>query len=173
MPKSEVFFVTPELQQVLDNLPAKRPRSILDPFRPFILRWRREGRTYREIQQILAVECRVQVTYQMLFKFVKQRSRPRKPQPDLEIEPATTQPGNSSSAAVLPEARKPRMTAEERAALRASFDQPLFPTEEQKPLFVRRPGPTRNLNFEQLGDKTNGSSSDTNSSDREEAGTNK
>jgi hypothetical protein len=62
------------------------------------------------------------------------------------------EPVNSSGAAVQSE-RKHQMTPEERAALRASFDQPLFPTEEQKPLFVRRPGPIRNLNNEKRGEE--------------------
>ena len=127
MPKSEVFFVTPELRQVLENQPDDGPRSRLDPFRPFIVRWRRQGKTYRKIQEILATECKVRVHHETLRRFLKRRSRPRKPQPDLEFEPVT-QPVNNSSAAVLPVERKPRMTAEERAALRASFDQPLFPT---------------------------------------------
>ena len=154
MPKPEIFFVTPELQQALDSLPPGTPRSKLDPLRPFILRWRRERRGYREIQQILRNECRVKASLSTLFHFVKSRSKPRKPiQPDFEIEPATVQPVASSIAAVSPVERKPRMTAEERAALRASFDQPLFPTEEQKPLFVRRPGPIRNLNNEKPGEE--------------------
>jgi hypothetical protein len=136
MPKSEVFFITPELQQVLDHLPAKRPRSILDPFRPFILRWRRDGRTYRDIQQILAVECKVQVTYQMLFKFVKLRSRPRKPQPDIEFEPATQPvvqmpltravPKNSDqSSDPYAEARERMRKHKEAKAVQKS--EPLFP----------------------------------------------
>jgi len=129
MSKPELFFVTPELQQVLDSLPPGTPRSKLDPLRPFILRWRRERRGYREIQQILRNECRVKASLSTLFHFVKSRSKPRKPiQPDVEMEPATVEPVDSSSATVLPVERKPRMTAEERAALRASFDQPLFPT---------------------------------------------
>jgi hypothetical protein len=144
MPKSEVFFVTPELQHVLDNQPAKPPRSILDPFRAFILRWRREGRTYRDIQQILAVECKVRVHHETLRRFIKRRSRPRKAQPDLEFSPVN--PVETTDTVT------PRLTAEERAAaraaLRASYNQPLFPNEEKKPLFVRRPGPIRNLNNE-------------------------
>jgi hypothetical protein len=140
MPKSEVFLVTPELQQVLDNQPAKTPRSILDPFRAFILRWRREGRTYRDIQQILAAECKVRVHHETLRRFIRRRSRPRKPQPDLEFEPATVQPVESSSAAVSAAARKPRMSIEERRAqadaIRAQFAKPEFqPKEKPKPLF--------------------------------------
>jgi hypothetical protein len=151
MLKGGVFFVTPELQQLLDNLPADEPRSRLEPFKPFILRWRRQGKTYRRIAEILTNECKVSVSHIGVRKFVKRAARPRKTQPDLEIEPVAVQPGES--AAVLPVERKPRMTAEERAALRASYNQPLFPMEEKKPLFVRRPGPIRNLNNEREGDK--------------------
>jgi hypothetical protein len=177
MPKSQIFFITPELQQVLDSVPERNdPRSRLDPFKPYILRWRRQGKTYRRIAEILTKECKVAVSHKGVLKFVKRAARPRKPQLDLEIEP-DVQPANSSSAAVPTATRKPRMTPEEqqaaRAALRASFDQPLFPTEEQKPLFVRRPGPIRNLNNETLGEKANGSSIDASSGDTEKAGNNR
>jgi hypothetical protein len=167
MPKAEIFFITPELQQVLDAVPEQNdPRSRLEPFRPYILRWRRQGKSYRKILRILRHKCHLKVAYGTLHEFVKLRSRPRKPQPNIDLEPASTQPVTTSSAAVLPEARKPRITVEEReaarAALRASFETPLFP-EERKPLFERRPGPIRNLNNEALGEKGNGCSTDTNS----------
>jgi hypothetical protein len=138
MPKSKVFFVTPELQQVLDNQPAKPPRSVLDPFRVFILRWRREGRTYRDIQQILAVECKVRVHHETLRRFIRRRARPRKPQPNLDLEPVAVQPVEKSSAAVSTVERKPRISIEERRAqaeaIRTNF-KPLFAKEETKPLF--------------------------------------
>ena len=149
MSKSGIFVITPELQQILDSVPEQNnPRSKLEPFKPYILRWRRQGKTYRRIAEILTNECKVSVSHKGVHKFVKRAARPRKPQPDLEIEPATVQPAESSSAAVSAVERKTRMTPEERAALRASYDQPLFPTEEKKPLFVRQPGPIRNLNNE-------------------------
>jgi hypothetical protein len=92
MPKPEIFVITPELQRVLDSVPeANDPRSKLEPFKRNILRWRRQGKTYRKIQQILRDECHFEVAYGPLYRFVKRRSRPRKPQPDLEIEPATVQ----------------------------------------------------------------------------------
>jgi hypothetical protein len=144
--------MTPEQLKALEDLPLEDARSPLEPFKPLILRWRRQGRSYRKILRILKDECHIEVAYGPLYRFVKRRSRPRKPQPDLEFEPVT-QPVNSSSAAGSTVERKPRMTAEERAALRSSFDQPLFPTEEQKPRFVRRPGPIRNLNNETQGEK--------------------
>jgi hypothetical protein len=158
MPKPTLFVVTDELRQVLDNLPALEPKSRLDPLRPFIMRWRREGRSYRMIQEILQNECKVRIHNETLRRFVKRRLKPRKPKPEIDLEPEATQPVNSSSAAVSPVERKPRMSIEEReaarAALRASFETPLFPTEERKPLFERRPGPIRNLNNEVTkGDK--------------------
>ena len=178
MPKPTLFVVTDELQQVLDNLPADERRgSSLEPLRAIILRWRREGRTYRRICQILRDECHVKVAYGTLHEFVQRRSKPRKPKTEIDLEPEVTQPVITSSAALSAVERKPRMSIEEReaarAALRASFETPLFPTEERKPLFERRPGPIRNLNNEALGEKGNGSSTDTNSGDDEKAGTKK
>lgn len=90
--KQPVFAVTPELQQKLDSLPANEPRSRLEVFRPFILRWRREGRSYRRIQQILATECHTKVSFETLRRFVNRRTRPRKvAEPDLTVE-AVPQP---------------------------------------------------------------------------------
>jgi hypothetical protein len=177
MSKSGIFVITPELQQVLDSVPEQNdPRSKLEPFKPYILRWRRQGKTYRRILQILRDECHVKVAFGTLHEFVKLRSRPRKPQPDIALEPAVVQSAQSSAAAVSPVERKPRLTSEEqqaaRAALRASFDKPLF-AEEKQPLFVRRPGPIRNLNNESLGEKQNASSIDANSGDGEKARANK
>ena len=105
MPKAGIFCITPELQRVLDSVPEQNdPRSKLDPFKPYILKWRRQGKTYRKIQQILRVECRMPVAYETLRQFVKSRSKPRKLQPDIDLEPATVQPA------------KGRLSAEERQA---------------------------------------------------------
>jgi len=92
MPKSGVFFVTAELQQVLDNLPADEPRSRLEPFQLFILRWRRERRSYERIRQILRDECQVKVSVSTLFKFVQRRSRPRKAEAEVQPEPVQKVP---------------------------------------------------------------------------------
>ena len=112
MPKQTLFFVTPELQRVLDNLPADEPRSRLEPFRAFILRWRREGRTYRKIQEILAVECKVRVHHETLRRFIKRRSKPRKPQP----EPEAGQLPLISTESPQPTSVGKKLTPEERAA---------------------------------------------------------
>ena len=92
MPNSGVFFVTDELQKVLDNLPADEPRSRLEPFRVFILRWRREGRSYERIRRILRDECKLRVSAEAVRKFVQRRSRPRKVQAGPELEQPTVTP---------------------------------------------------------------------------------
>jgi len=107
MPKAEISFITPELQKVLDSVPEQNnPRSRLDPFKPYILRWRRQGKTYRRIAEILTNECKVSVSHKGVYKFVKLAARPRKPQPEIDLELATVQPV----------AAKGRLSAEERQA---------------------------------------------------------
>lgn len=136
MPKPTLFVVTDELQQVLDNFPADERRgSSLEPLKAFILRWRREGRTYRRICQILRDECHVKVAYGTLHEFVQRRSKSRKPKPEIDIEPEATQPVNSSSAAV---SSGKRLTPEERAAQVAyirSLNKPAVAEEKPKLLF--------------------------------------
>lgn len=116
MPKSGFVVVTDELRNVLDNLPADEPRSRLDPFRTFILRWRREGRSYRSIQRILAVECQVKVTYETLRRFVQRRTKPRK-KAEVEIEQPVTAQLSLSQTVVRPPgdaSRDPYAEARER-----------------------------------------------------------
>ena len=67
-------------------MPANEPVSRLEPLKPFILRWRGEGKSYERIRAILRDECSVKVAHSTLFKFVKSRSKPRKLQPEPETE---------------------------------------------------------------------------------------
>ena len=141
MSKSGVFFVTDELQRVLDNLPADEPRSRLEPFRAFILKWRREGRSYRRIRLILAEQCGVKVATDTLHKFVQRRSRPRRAQPESVSEPtvaiAPYQPVTQRS----PGRRSPEEITAMRQAASAANHKPVFqPEEKTKPLFVYDPG---------------------------------
>jgi hypothetical protein len=140
MSKPEIFFITPYLQKVLDSVPEQNgPRSKLDLFRPYILRWRRQGKTYRHIAEILTKECKVSVSHKGVYKFVKRAARPRKLQPDLEIEPATSQQVSSlpltrvaatsknsdESSDQYAEARERMRKHKETAAVQKS--EPLFP----------------------------------------------
>ena len=139
MPKSELFFVTPELQQVLDNLPVDGPRSKLEPFRAFILRWHGQGRSYRKIQQILAAECEVLVHHETLRKFVKRRSRPRKLRPEIQLGPEQSVV-RRNRIPETPNLRSPEEIAAMREAASAANHKPVFqPEEETKPLFVYDP----------------------------------
>ena len=163
-----------ELEQLYDDLPADEPRSRVEAYRDSILRWRRQGRTYRRIREWLAVRG-VQIGISALHEFVQRRSRPRKEQLETLTQAAAIPSSlQSRSRASDPVRAMPGRTPEEakaaRAALRAAFDKPLFP-DERKPLFERRPGRTRNLNNERLGARVNGSSIDTDSGDAEKTGT--
>jgi hypothetical protein len=82
------------LIQRLENLPLNEARSRLEPYREVILRWRRQGRSYRIIQRILADECKLAVSHKAILKFVRLRTRPRKQaEPDLVTEtPADAKP---------------------------------------------------------------------------------
>ena len=91
-----------ELLKRLENLPPAEPRSKLEPLRDYILRWRRQGRSYRRIQQILREHCQLDVAYETLRRFVQTRESPRSPEP----EPVAATP--PVSAAPLSDEAKPR-----------------------------------------------------------------
>ena len=64
-----------KLKAILKNLPVKKPRSRLEPYRELIREMRGRGRSYREIIQVLADECELQVSVSTLHDFVRLRSR--------------------------------------------------------------------------------------------------
>lgn len=63
------------LQEILNNLDDKEPRSRLAPYRALILELRRRNRTYREILQILADHCQIQVSISTLHDFMRVQRR--------------------------------------------------------------------------------------------------
>lgn len=101
--------MTDEQRLALENLPPEEPGSRLDPFRPFILRWRREGRSYDRICEILADKCGVKVARSTLREFIKRRARPRQ-----QIAAEESTPPLPPSAALLVESnsRSDRYAAE-------------------------------------------------------------
>ena len=64
-----------KLQTILKNLPAKKSRSRLEPYRELIREMRRRSRSYREIVQVLRKECDLQVSVSTLDDFVRLRSK--------------------------------------------------------------------------------------------------
>lgn len=105
-----------ELQRRLSEIPEDPPRSRLEPYRDIILRWRRQGRSYRRIRQLLNDECQVKVADMTLHEFVKRRSRPRKAQTEPELEQPTIPSAvrDRSQRATLPTGNDPYTEARER-----------------------------------------------------------
>jgi len=62
------------LQDILNALPEKPPRSRLEPYRALIAELRRRKRTYREIVGILAEKCDLRVSVSTLHDFLRLRS---------------------------------------------------------------------------------------------------
>ena len=118
-----------ELQQIFDSAPEDEAKSRLEPYRELVLRWRRQGRSYRRICQLLRDKCGVDITYLPLYEFVQRRSRPRKLKPETEVE----QPPISASEPERVVRQGKKLTAEERAA-QVEFIRSLNqPTLEEQP----------------------------------------
>jgi hypothetical protein len=66
-----------KLKTILKNLPTKKLRSRLEPYRELIREMRRRGRSYREIIHVLHKQCGVKVSISTLHDFVRLRSRSR------------------------------------------------------------------------------------------------
>jgi hypothetical protein len=67
-----------KVNEILDRLPPKPPRSRLDPHAALIEELRRRGRTYREIARVLAEDCHVQSSPSNIYYFVRLRAREAK-----------------------------------------------------------------------------------------------
>ena len=70
-----------KLKTILKNLPAKKPRSRLEPYRELIRKMRRRHRSYREIIQVLLDECDLQISVSTLHDFVRVRSNSQRTTP--------------------------------------------------------------------------------------------
>ena len=114
----------------MENLPPAEPRSKLEPLRDYILRWRRQGRSYRRIQRILHEHCKMDVAYETLRRFVQRRENPRaaEPEPVAATSPVSAAPSavakprwhfdadKARTTAPAIEEERPRLSPEERAA---------------------------------------------------------
>ena len=112
MRKLGVSPMNDDLLRIADSVPEDGPRSRLEPYREVILRWRRQGRSYRRICQLLGDKLELKVGRTALHEFVRRRSRLRKAAPETEIDKATI-----LSAAAVQAAQPPtRLSSEKRAA---------------------------------------------------------
>ncbi len=89
------------LKKLLDELPDKPPRSRLEPYREFVEELRSRGRTYRDIAEILAEKCAVQVTGGGVHDFVRSRSHREKNQ---TVKTAERLPAKRPARDTLPKA---------------------------------------------------------------------
>ncbi len=124
-----------ELLKHLENLPPAEPRSKLEPLRDYILRWRRQGRSYRRIQQILREHCQMDVAYETLRRFVQRRENPRTAEPAVETEPVRSTV--SLTAPVSTASNDPHSEARER--MRKFKAEPVPVPEPVKRLFEYDP----------------------------------
>lgn len=111
-----------KFREILDSLPARPPRSRLEPYRELIEELRRRGRTFVDIAGILAEKCEVQVTASGVHDFVRTRSRmKRRPTKRITPDPPKYAPA-STGAGLVDSGQKPPADDEVRrriAALKA------------------------------------------------------
>ena len=136
-----------KFKEILDGLPDKPPRSRLEPYRELIRELRRRGRTYRDIAQILAEKCQVQVTASGVHDFVRKRSRVKrkstkrlanaalKTAPAALIAPPTEKPSGDDKVQRKIAALKARKPVTKAALAEFQFDatQPLRLKKQGKP----------------------------------------
>ena len=129
MPMSGVLPMNGDHQRVADSVLEDEPRSRLEPYREVILRWRRQGRSYRRICKLLGDKFDLKVGRTALHEFVWRRSRPRKVAPEPEIEQPTMLAPEPAQAAMP----VTNLTAEERAAQIEFIRSLNQPTLEEQP----------------------------------------
>jgi hypothetical protein len=64
-----------KFEAILNSLPAKEPRSRLEPYGELITEMRKRGRTYREIANVLKKTCGLKVGASTVNDFVLARSK--------------------------------------------------------------------------------------------------
>ena len=64
-----------KFEVILNSLPSKEPRSRLEPYTELITEMRKRGHSYRDITQVLAETCGLQVGTSTVNDFVLSRKR--------------------------------------------------------------------------------------------------
>jgi hypothetical protein len=67
--------VDAKFEAILNSLPAKEPRSRLEPYSDLITEMRKRGHSYREITQVLKKACGLKVGTSTVNDFVLARSK--------------------------------------------------------------------------------------------------
>jgi hypothetical protein len=128
------------LQKIFDSVPLDEPRSRLEPYRELILHWRRQGRTYHRIRQLLVEHCDIKVAYVTLYRFIQRRSRPRRMDGLPETQSPIDEVTRLHEESPLKRARRsPEEIAAMREAAHALNHKPECIPEEPKERFVYDP----------------------------------
>jgi hypothetical protein len=80
--------VDAKFEAILNSLPAKEPRSRLEPYGELIIEMRKRGRSYREITQVLKKACGLKVGATTVNDFVLAQSK-SKAKPSLSTSRTT------------------------------------------------------------------------------------
>jgi hypothetical protein len=146
----------PKLQEILNDLPDAVPRSKLEPYREFILRLRRQGRSFETIREILSTRCSLKVSHGNLVEFVQRRARPRTAIAAANAEQPPLDPVYRQPVELEGQAKPtPRWTQEEIEAMRAKARASAHrPTTEPKPPPLFHYDPTRPLTNRPPDNKT-------------------
>src|SRR5438105_173459 len=91
-----------KLNEILDGLPERPPRSCLESFRDFINELRRRKRTYREIAQILEERCQLRVSKSTVHRFLRGRSRQKRRLPQPPVVTAMKTPSAEIKPRLIP-----------------------------------------------------------------------
>jgi len=142
--------MTPEQQHLYESIEAGPSRARLEPHREVILRWRREGRSYRCIQHTLAANG-ITIRLSALYRFIKRRSRPR----TATSVPSEFPPPNQAElrAEVTREVNQMHLRSRadmvgQRESIRAMYKKVTFVDETPKKEFVFDPNqPLINKNY--------------------------
>ena len=79
-----------KVNEIIERLPAKPPRSRLDPHAALIEEMRRRGRTFMEIARVLAEECQVSSSPSNIHHFLKLRTRTAKAERRPSVRPGVS-----------------------------------------------------------------------------------
>jgi hypothetical protein len=97
----------PKIRSILDSILESPTRSKLEPYRDLIKGLRQKRKTYREIAQILRLNCSLQVNQATICKFVRVRSNPNRRTPlQLPDTETATIPALNPSPHATPSTRK-------------------------------------------------------------------
>ena len=66
-----------KFESILSSLPARSPRSRLEPYCELIEELRRRGCTYREIERILVDQCQLRISLSAINNFMRAQARKR------------------------------------------------------------------------------------------------